>query len=251
MNGSSTLKVSGGKITTGSANIATGVSVFSTSTLIVETGATIESKNGFGIATNGLQTGQEIIINGGTITGGKEACGIYLPGGKMTVSGESTKITGGAGIVVRGGTLVMNGGTVEATGEDLIEVGDAKTTVYPAAIAIDKSIGYQKGNVDVTITGGTFSSQNSTTIAYSEGNQVEGVKPDRDNVKITGGTFYIKSDEGTKPDESVNDYLDGGLKVSQTVKSNPAILSRLETWKTAELRLMQMMEKPPRATRSR
>lgn len=135
----------------------------------------------------------------------------------MTVSGESTKITGGAGIVVRGGTLVMNGGTVEATGEGPIEVGDAKTTVHPAAVAIDKNMGYQNGTVDVTISGGTFSSKNSTTIAYSKGDPVEGVKPgDGDKVKITGGTFYIKSDEDTKPDESVNDYLDGDLKVSQT-----------------------------------
>lgn len=197
------------------------------SALTVEN-STVKGKD-FAIATNGSDAGATIVIENSTVEStAADACGIYLPAGSLTVSGEDTVIRGGAGIVVRGGTLNVEGGTIEATGSGNLEVGDAKTTVPAAGIAIDKNDAYNNGNVNVTISGGTISSDNGPAVSYTEEGSDEQTKETKvSGVSITGGKF-VGGNEGSAIDEELlpaNTVVgNGGYLTADTTVVGPAKL---------------------------
>ncbi len=181
-----TITITGGNITAAES----GVAIAGKSNLTVS-GGKIDAKL-FGIGTNGSKTDTSatITVSGGTITGGDEACGVYLPAGKMTVSDEAS-ISGGAGIVVRGGELTVSGGSITATKTNgTVTVGDAKddTAKYavPAAgITLDKNDNYTKGNKKVTVSGGNING--NPTVAYTENGKT--AKDSENLITISGGTF--------------------------------------------------------------
>lgn len=213
--GNSTVKLSGVVISaTGESNIAVDVRGSSNVTMtnctitsdyapvavwqgaptLMVIGSTLTSKNYFGLVTHGSNTGPNtnITVDRSIIESKpKTACGIYLPAGILTIKDGST-ISGGAGIVVRGGTLKMEGGTVTATGTGTVDIGDASYPTVPAAgIAVDKNSAYNKGNVSVSISGGTVngSGENAAVVTFTENGKDTGGDTKPAGISITGGTF--------------------------------------------------------------
>ena len=191
--GETTAKISGGTITGNSAAIfAAGKANVTVSDKANITGAS------FGISTNGTNDAQNenygkdvvITVTGGTVTGGDKACGVYLPAGKMTVSGGTVK--GGAGVVVRGGGLEVKGGNIIATATGDITVGDAakdgeRYSVPAAGITMDSNEGYKSGDKKVTVSDGNING--NPTVAYTV--MGEAATPDASEkpIEISGGTL--------------------------------------------------------------
>ena len=177
------------------AKINGSVAVFNEGGLNV-TGGEITSKTGFAISTNGSSSKQaKINITGGKITGSDEACGVYLPAGTMTVSGDDTVIKGGAGIVQFGGKLEVKGGHIEATGTGNVEVGDSGTAVPAAAVTTNQQ-GGGYDNVEATLEGGEFvAPAGQPSVLYTD----KGVdKSNEASPKLTvKGGSYSKSLTGT------------------------------------------------------
>lgn len=167
-----------------------GIVMFDTSNLTVE-GGTFKGAAGVTINGTATQKNASITVNGGKFEGTN--CGIYLPNGTLTV--KKADIEGPIGIMVRGGTLNMEGGNVTGTkaSTEKVSTGDAGYEVPAAAIAIDKNSGYNGGNVNVNITGGTITAHSAEdkAISYTEnGNPVESTNENItfDGASITGTT---------------------------------------------------------------
>ena len=150
------------------------------------TGSDIQIKNGTFSATdnaviagNGTNRDGEsnnIKISGGTFNGGIVsdgyiACGIYAPWkDKITVSGGTFNITNGAGIVARAGNVTVKGGTFNCTGSIKGWVGDNKNQLPCAALVFDAAANYPAKTDDskITVSAGEFStdpSANGATLA--------------------------------------------------------------------------------------
>ena len=110
-------------------------------------------------------------FNGGIVTDGYIACGIYAPwNDNVTVSGGTFNITNGAGIVARAGTVKVTGGTFSCTGTAEGYVGDSKNKVPCAALVFDKAANYPALTPDskILVSGGSFSTDpaaNGATLA--------------------------------------------------------------------------------------
>ena len=152
------------------------------------TGATIEiRKNATLIATdnaviagNGSKRDGEpntILVKGGTfeggiVTEGYIACGIYAPwNDNVTVSGGTFNIKNGAGIVARAGTVKVTGGTFNCgNGTAKGWVGDSKNEVPNAALVFDEAANYPAltESSQILVSGGSFSTDpaaNGATLA--------------------------------------------------------------------------------------
>ena len=111
-------------------------------------------------------------FNGGIVTDGYIACGIYAPwNDNVTVSGGTFNITNGAGIVARAGTVKVTGGTFNC-GDGTAKgwVGDSKNKVPNAALVFDKAANYPAltESSQILVSGGTFSTDpaaNGATLA--------------------------------------------------------------------------------------
>ena len=174
----------------------------------------------YGITGNGSsdlqgKTGTTININGGVINQydpkDPHCAAIYHPQ-KGTINISGGKITGSVGIQLCSGgltTVNINGGIVTGTGKDsLANKSEADGCIGDGAAisALDRD--YPGGAPHVTITGGTFiSNQSESILAYSI-SRVNGVyvknnwTEAKDHVSIEGGTF---SSDVTK-------YVAEGLK---------------------------------------
>lgn len=174
----------------------------------------------YGITGNGSsdlqgETGTTININGGVINQydpkDPHCAAIYHPQ-KGTINISGGKITGSVGIQLCSGgltTVNINGGIVTGTGKDsLANKSEADGCIGDGAAisALDRN--YPGGAPHVTITGGTFiSNQSESILAYSI-SRVNGVyvknnwTEAKDHVSIEGGTF---SSDVTK-------YVAEGLK---------------------------------------
>ena len=114
---------------------------------------------GNGAAGNG---GTTVNVTGGTVTGDEIA--IYQPqNGALNISGGT--ITGGTAVYVKSGTVTVTGGTLAATGSaaDYAYNGSGANATGDALV-ID-NCGYPGGEPEVSITGGTFTSQNGKAVA--------------------------------------------------------------------------------------
>ena len=111
-------------------------------------------------------------LEGGIVTEGYIACGIYAPwNDNVTVSGGTFNITNGAGIVARAGTVKVTGGTFNC-GDGTAKgwVGDSKNMVPCAALVFDKAANYPALTADskILVSGGSFSTDpaaNGATLA--------------------------------------------------------------------------------------
>lgn len=160
-------------------------------------GGTVTSTGDNAIATNGSgsESDAEIKISGGTVTGGDNSAGVYLPKGTLTVQ-EGADISGGAGVVARGGTVKVEGGNITAKASgDISNVGDGEQPVPPAGIVVDGDY----GNVDLTVEGGNISGQEALNVTDSTTKTV--------NPTISGGNF-----NGKITDESGSSVLDDKIE---------------------------------------
>lgn len=142
--------------------------------------ATLIATDNAVIAGNGSsRTGNPNTINvkggtleGGIVTDGYIACGIYAPwNDNVTVSGGTFNITNGAGIVARAGTVKVTGGTFNCgDGTATGWVGDSKNNVPNAALVFDKAANYPALTPvsEILVSGGSFSTDpaaNGATLA--------------------------------------------------------------------------------------
>ena len=111
-------------------------------------------------------------FEGGIVTDGYIACGIYAPwNDNVSVSGGTFNITNGAGIVARAGTVKVTGGTFNC-GDGTAKgwVGDSKNKVPCAALVFDKAANYPAltESSQILVSGGSFSTDpaaNGATLA--------------------------------------------------------------------------------------
>lgn len=99
-------------------------------------------------------------FNGGIITNGYIACGIYAPWqDDITVISGTFNITNGAGIVARAGNVKVSGGTFNCTGSVSGWVGDNKNQLPCAALVFDAAANYPAKTDDskIAVSNGKFS----------------------------------------------------------------------------------------------
>ena len=185
-----------------------GVSLFSSASFTLNDG-TVQSE-GIGIANNGTiqSPGTTIQIHGGSVIAVGHL-GIYHPGmGNLTIDGG--ELTAGTGIVMRNGKLTISSGTIHATGDyqayDYHSNGSCNTG---DALQIERSNygnhigenfnGTTYSGTEVSITGGTFISDNAEPVAS-----------------------YIKADDSTKTGDGTaraEHFISGGW-YSKTIYQN-------------------------------
>ena len=121
----------------------------------------------YGIAGNGYREGTEVTINGGEIASIEATgAGIYHPqNGTLTVTGGT--ITGATGIYFKGGDLAISGGTVKGTGAeaDYVYSGNGFNATGDALVIENVAKDGYEAIGTVSITGGTFKSDNAAPIA--------------------------------------------------------------------------------------
>lgn len=181
---------------------------YATGATININGGTFEATDNAVIAGNGNKTNKSGAIrenpntfnitggtfNGGIITKGYVACGIYAPWkDTINVYGGTFNITGGAGIVARAGNVNVSGGTFTCTGSATGKVGDARNVVPCSALVFDSEANYgaMENDSKITVTGGTFSSASGV-------NSISVVPKDGDSNKrvvVTGGKFSSELSE--------------------------------------------------------
>ena len=167
-------------------------------------GGLIES-NGYAIVGNGNAHGTTINISGGEIVS-HHGTAIYHPqDGVMNISGG--KIIGkDTGIELRSGKLNISGGEITGLGNpfDSSANGNGTTTVG-AALAISQHT--TNKNIDVTITGGTFTGERAIYEEDLQDNNVDNI-----SIKILNGTF-----NGEVYSENCRDFVTGGTFSHPTV----------------------------------
>lgn len=135
-------------------------------------------------------------FNGGIVSNGYIACGIYAPWkDKIIVSGGTFNITSGAGIVARAGNVTVKGGTFNCTGDIQGKVGDSKNQLPCAALVFDAAANYPAKTDDskIIVSGGKFSTD-----------------PSANGATMADGYSVVKSDDGmyglskTNPPAEVN-----------------------------------------------
>ena len=135
-------------------------------------------------------------FNGGIITNGYIACGIYAPWqDDITVTGGTFNITNGAGIVARAGNVKVSGGTFNCTGSVTGWVGDNKNQLPCAALVFDDAANYPAKTDDskITVSGGKFSTDPSANGAVLTAGYTA--------AKADGGMYTVSK---TNPSAEVN-----------------------------------------------
>ena len=188
--GGATLTINGGTITT-AAN-SWGVVVRENGTSVTMNGGTINAGAGsYGISGigNSYDAGYSITVNGGTVTA-DGGLGIYHPNeGTLTISGGT--ITGATGVYVKAGTtnVTVSGGTIKGNGEaiayDYYGNGGKPTG---DALVID-NCNYPGGVPTVSITGGTFESDNAQAVASYTDKGAGDTAPGAVIGFVSGGNF--------------------------------------------------------------
>lgn len=178
--------------------------------LIVNDG-TFTARDNAAVAGNGTQDatfdkgGTYIEINGGTITGNTTStdayrnCGLYHPqAGELKITGGTISGNNGAGIVIRSGSLTMTGGTVAGHGNNggsAKKMGDAIPT-YCGGIEIGYGVNYPGGMGNISITGGTVTSEVSGYAILQVGEATSGSTI---TVDSTVGTLTVYSEPTADP----------------------------------------------------
>lgn len=184
--------VGSGKISTGdSSNIWAAVQLIKGSTgnelaELTINGGIIEGYY-YGITGNGNNHNTKVTINDGIIKGlnKEDSAGIYQPQmGEMIINGGT--ISGGTAIEIRSGDLTINKGNIEAVASDFIKVASKNgTTTNGVGVAVAQHT--TKNPINVVIKDGNIKGQ----YAFYEWNPHKNSKSDLDKIKmhIYGGNF--------------------------------------------------------------
>ena len=116
------------------------------------------------ITCNGTdRSGAVINVYDGAVVTSTDEIGIYLPSGNLTVTGGT--ITGATAVYAKSGSVNISGGTLRGTGAkaDYAFMGDGANATGDALV-ID-NCGYPNGVPAVSVTGGTFVSDNAQSVA--------------------------------------------------------------------------------------
>lgn len=120
-------------------------------------GGTLNTRDNFAIATNGIKGrgGNTIIMNGGTLNGritsnGYEAVGIYIANtDTFIMNGGTIDTLNGCGICQRGGNVQLLGGTVITRVDENYRaggVGDKKKNLEADGVIFDEASLYPTAN---------------------------------------------------------------------------------------------------------
>lgn len=166
-----------------------------------------------GLAVQGLTSNSNVnIVNSNiTSTGG---LGIYYPPKSGTLTISDSEITGVTGIVVKGSNLVVNGektiisGTGPNVDPETYYTGatDGSSTLTETGDAVYVESGYNDRDISVSISGGHLNSKNAKAVRMFVKNG-ENTSAKRE-ISVTGGTFssdvsayvakgYVQNENGT------------------------------------------------------
>lgn len=181
-------------------------------------GATIKGLY-YGIAGNGTEDNTKITINSGYIEGVEaagspdDAVAIYHPqlgdltiNGGTIVSASGVQYCGAGQVTITGGEIIAQADYTEFPSKTAAE-GDGTAIDGAALSLISRGGGYQDGGqtMNVTITGGTFKSENNSAISVyrlQQNTDKKWITNDATNVqnylaslRISGGTFTSGTDK--------------------------------------------------------
>ncbi len=186
-------------VTVNAHNGVSAVTVLGASTL--NTAGNLTAEDSFTIAGNGSSGsgGYTVNVTGGTVTA-TNAPAIYHPNeGTLTISGGT--ITGATAVYVKSGELSITGGTLKGTGASAgYTYNGSGANATGDALVID-SCGYPGGAPVVTISGGSFESDNAAGIGSYAGNEVTELAPvsvtDPGNITLPADERWSQKADGT------------------------------------------------------
>ncbi|HIR56225.1 MAG TPA: hypothetical protein IAA54_00995, partial [Candidatus Gallacutalibacter pullicola] len=176
----------------------------------------VDNNEGQGIATNasgGENAGFTINMRGGTVDGGTDGCGMYLPGPGITnISGDAHIIGELQGIRIAAGVLNIEGGTItnssrRQNNSDLISGGSGGTA--GAIVAGKASAGYVD---DLIINIGNATIENTTggdAIVVSDKNMADS-DYEENKIEVTVSESTINGNVYTTSTIDGDDTNDGG-----------------------------------------
>lgn len=166
-----------------------------------------------GLAVQGLTSNSNVNIVNSNITSTK-GLGIYYPPKSGTLTISDSEITGVTGIVVKGSNLVVNGektiisGTGPNVDPETYYTGatDGSSTLTETGDAVYVESGYNDRDISVSISGGHLNSKNAKAVRMFVKNG-ENTSAKRE-ISVTGGTFssdvsayvakgYVQNENGT------------------------------------------------------
>ena len=166
-----------------------------------------------GLAVQGLTSNSNVNIVNSNITSTEEL-GIYYPPKSGTLTISDSEITGVTGIVVKGSNLVVNGektiisGTGPNVDPETYYTGatDGSSTLTETGDAVYVESGYNDRDISVSISGGHLNSKNAKAVRMFVKNG-ENTSAKRE-ISVTGGTFssdvsayvakgYVQNENGT------------------------------------------------------
>ena len=164
----------------------------------------------YGIVTNGTNSGNKITLKDSTLNV-PDGYGIYFPSSGSVTIEDSVINAKYSGVQMCSGSLTVKGDktAITTTGKPQPKTENDGAIADGAAISVINRK-YPGGTPTMSITGGTFSSENAYAVkAYTFNNtgNIEGKWENaKDFVSISGGTFS----------SDVTDYLDDGCKLDDT-----------------------------------
>ena len=166
-----------------------------------------------GLAVQGLTSNSNVNIVNSNITS-TEGLGIYYPPKSGTLTISDSEITGVTDIVVKGSNLVVNGektiisGTGPNVDPETYYTGatDGSSTLTETGDAVYVESGYNDRDISVSISGGHLNSKNAKAVRMFVKNG-ENTSAKRE-ISVTGGTFssdvsayvakgYVQNENGT------------------------------------------------------
>lgn len=150
----------------------------------VDLTANSTSNEDYGIVCNGVSTGININLKGGSVIA-NDMIGIYFPAADSTLTIDGTKVTGTTAVAIKGGTVnITNNAEIIGTGERRNPTAGINSGVNDTGAAI-----YVEGNYDrdiqVNVDNGTFTSEKGLAVQMLEDSSATGEK----NIVLKGGTY--------------------------------------------------------------
>ena len=166
--------------------------------------ASVLSTNGSSIDNENYSGNAVMNVEGGTLTSTGDVT-IYVPAGTLNVSGGN--IRGATAIYSKSGTTTITAGTItsESTNVGFQHSGSGCNATGDAMVV--EACGYPNGEPIVRISGGTFTSTNGSAVAYYQYENNEAKE-----ISITGGTFssdvsnYVATNYECVKDSTSNTY---------------------------------------------
>ncbi len=163
---------------------------------------------GIGVSGNGTNNNQNTVVNisgDAKIDVGVGNVGIYQPQNGTTTISDNAVISGDSAIALKSGKLNINGGTLTAVGttDGSHPTSGANLTTDSSVIVVDDNAGNYYGHIVVNITGGTFTSKESSAISIIRSESTGEAQP---QISISGGTF-TSGKYGTESTEAPDIYV--------------------------------------------